>query len=239
MAVIGTVLAAMAPTAKAVALQVALQVGTDVATNYIGEKLGNDSGQLAGQAINAIASENPTQALTDLGTNFVTDQLNQKVGVNMGDLANQTVQALLNNDTDTLAQLGTDQVNQVLQLLAQQQSQNLIQPGQQGTTQGNANQMHQQPNQAQPNHPGLLRSLAMGGAGLGATALNAYADARKPPAHLDPNNAPAERIFLPAMKEGLFTRPAPKPTAVVNHPLITPNNHLDNNVLENKGRYRV
>ena len=74
MAVIGTVLAAMTPTLKAVALQVALNVGIEQASKIIGK----DNADVAGQAVEAFAGGD-VDGLVDLGTNFATDQINNFV----------------------------------------------------------------------------------------------------------------------------------------------------------------
>lgn len=244
MAVIGTVLAAMTPTLKAVALQVALNVGMEQASKIIGK----DNADVAGQAVQAFAGGD-VDGLVDIGTNFATDQINNFANNHqmgeIGQIATEGIQQVMGagqgNRGQALQDFGVDQTTQYLNQLM----------GKADLSQfPNIQRLSQSPEGQTLMSETFGTMQQQGGmAGLAGKVGSMWQEATRPPAHLDPNNIPAERQYLPRHNESLlqsidvFGRPAPAPTARLNkmeQPMVTPNPYSEDNLpLVNGGRYRV
>lgn len=244
MAVIGTVLAAMTPTLKSLALQVALNVGIE----QIGKHIGKDNADVAGQAVQAYANGD-MDGLVDIATNFATDQINNFANKHemgeIGQIATEGIQQVMGagqgNRGQALQDFGADQTTQYLNQLM----------GQADLSQfPNLQRLYQSP-AGQTLVSETFRTMQQqgGAAGFVGKVGSMWQEATRPPAHLDPNNIPVERQYSPQYQESLlqsidmFGRPVPAPTARVNklrQPLITPMPYSENNSpLVNEGRYRV
>lgn len=241
MAVIGTVLAAMTPTLKAMALQTALNVGVDQASKYIGK----DNANVAGQAVQAFAGGD-VDGLVDIGTNFATEQINNfannpQLG-QVGQIASQGLQQVMGagqgNYGQAIQNFGIDQTTQYLNQLMGKADLSRF---------PNLQRLSQSPEGQTIMSQAFGTMQQQGGmAGLAGNIGSMWQEATRPPAHQDPN-INSERAWLPPhdskFSSEVFGRPAPAPTASINmqnQPLLTPNTYRQgNSPLVNNGRYQV
>ena len=242
MAVIATVLAAMTPTLKAMALQTALNVGI----NQVGKLFGDDNAEVAGQAVQAFAGGD-MDGLVDIGANFATKHINNFASNpqsgQFGQIASQGVQQIMGagpgNYGQAMQDFGVDQTTQYLNQLM----------GQADLSQfPNLQRLNQSPEgQTMMSQAfGAMKQSGLGGLVNMAGSIGSFwQEATRPPAHLDPNANFRPRV--PWHKEGIlpniFSKPAPVPTAVVNaqnKSLLTPNTYRQGSSPHiNNGRYQV
>lgn len=76
MVAIGAALAALAPTAKVIALQTAMNVGINVGSNLLENAVGKENAGMVTDVVKTVATGD-TEALTEVGTEFLTGKVNQ------------------------------------------------------------------------------------------------------------------------------------------------------------------